>query len=210
MRILAAVAIAGAALAAAATAAAPVTLTVASSAPAVAYGKSVTLTGVLSTKRANQPVSISALQCGTTNSKKVATVKTVTDGAYKAAVTPTVGTTYQAAQRKVKSNTVAVAVSPVLKLVRVKRGSYTASVTAGLDLKGKAILFQRYSKLKKRWVQVKRLVLATSAAGTPKPTIVSSVSFTAKAPKRARVRVAISKAQAASCYVKATSNVVRA
>ena len=210
MRILAAVAIAGAALAAAATAAAPVTLTLASSAPAVAYGKSIALTGILSTKRANQPVSISALQCGTTNAKKVATVKTVTNGAYKAAVTPVVGTTYQATQKKLKSNTVAVAVAPVVKLMRVKRGSYTASVTAGLDLKGKAILFQRYSKVKKRWVQVKRVVLATSAAGTPKPTVVSSVSFTAKAPKRARVRAAISKAQAAPCYVKATSNVVRA
>jgi len=210
MRILAAVAIAGAALAAAATAAAPVTLTLASSASVVAYGKPVTLTGALSTKRANQPVSISALQCGTTTSKKVATTKTVINGAYKVSVTPTVGTTYQAAQRKVKSNTVAVAVSPVLKLVRVKRGSYTASVTAGLDLKGKAILFQRYSRLKKRWLQVKRVVLTASAAGTPKPTVVSSVSFTGKAPKRARVRVALSKAQAAPCYVKATSNTVRA
>jgi len=92
----------------------------------------------------------------------------------------------------------------------VKRGSYTVNVTAGLDLKGKAILFQRYSRLKKRWVQVKRVVLATSAAGAPKPAVVSSASFTAKAPKRARVRAAISKAQAAPCYVKATSNVVRA
>jgi hypothetical protein len=210
MRILATVATAGAALAAAATAAAPVTLTIASSAPVVAYGKSLTLTGLLSTKRANQPVSISALQCGTTSSKKVANAKTDINGAYKASVTPTVGTTYQAAQKKVLSNTVAVSVSPVLKLVRVKRGSYTASVTAGVDLKGKAVLFQRYSRLKKRWVQVKRLVLTSSAAGTPKPTIVSSVSFKARAPKRARVRVALSKAQAAPCYVKATSNAVRA
>jgi hypothetical protein len=210
MRIVAAVGIAGAALAAAATAAAPVTLTLAASAPTVVYGKPVTLTGVLSTKQANQPVSVSALDCGATAYKKVANTKTTTDGAYKAIVTPTVGTTYQATQKKLKSNTVAVTVSPVLKLVRVKRGSYSATVTAGLDLKGKAILFQRYSKLKKRWVQVKRVVLTTSTQSTPRPTVISSASFTATAPRRARVRIALGKAQAAPCYVKATSNVVRA
>jgi hypothetical protein len=210
MRIVAAVGIAGAALAAAATAAAPVTLTLAASAPTVVYGKPVTLTGVLSTKQANQPVSVSALDCGATAYKKVANTKTTTDGAYKAIVTPTVGTTYQATQKKVKSNTVAVTVSPVLKLVRVKRGSYSATVTAGLDLKGKAVLFQRYSKLKKRWVQVKRVALTTSTPSTPRPTVISSASFTATAPRRARVRIALGKAQAAPCYVKATSNVVRA
>jgi hypothetical protein len=210
MRILAAAAIAGAALAAAAAAAAPVTLTLAASAPKVAYSKTVTLTGVLSTKRANQPIAILAKDCTMTAAKKLMTVKTTANGAYKTTVTPTVRTSYQASQKKVMSNTVAVAVSPTLKLVRVQRGSYSASVTAGQDLKGKAILFQRYSRLKKRWVQVKRVVLTTSAPGSPTPTVVSSVSFTAKAPRRARVRVAISKAQAAPCYVKATSNVVRA
>jgi hypothetical protein len=209
MRILAAAAIAGAALAAAATAAAPVTLTLSASAPTIAYGKTVTLSGVLSSKLANQPVSVSALECGTTAYKRLANTKTTTGGAYKVTATPTVGTTYQAKQKKVTSNKAAVAVSPVVKLVRVKRGSYSASVTAAQDLKGKAILFQRYSRLKKRWVQVKRVILAASSPGTS-PTVVSSVSFTAKAPRRARVRVVISKAQAAPCYVKATSNVVRA
>ena len=210
MRILAVAAIAGAALAAAAAAAAPVTLTLAASAPTVAYGKPVTLSGVLSTHQANAQVSISALECGKTAYKRIANTKTTTNGAYKTAVTPTVGTTYQAKQKKVASNTVAVSVAPVIKLTRVQRGSFSTSVTAGLDLKGKAILLQRYSKLKKRWVQVKRVVLTTSAPGSPTPTVVSSVSFTAKAPRRARVRVAISKAQAAPCYIKATSNVVRA
>lgn len=210
MRIFTATAIAGAALAAAATAAVAVTLTLAASAATAAYGKSITLTGVLSTKRANQPVQILAKDCTMTSAKKLTTVKTAADGSYKATVTPTAGTTYQASQKKVLSSTVAVAVTPVVKLVRVKRGSYTASVRAGLDLKGKAILFQRYSRLKKRWVQVKRVILTASAQGTPSPTVVSSVSFRAKAPKRARVRVALSKAQAAPCYLRANSNVLRA
>jgi hypothetical protein len=209
MKILAATAIAGAALAAAATAAAPVTLTLGASAPVVAYGKTVVLSGVLSSKRANQPVSISGVECGTTASKKVANAKTTTNGAYKTVATPTIGTTYQATQKKVKSNTVAVAVAPAVKLVRVTRGSYTASVTAAIDLKGKRLMFQRYSKLKKRWVQVKKVLLMASAPET-KPTILSTASFSAKVAKRARVRLAISKAQVGPCYVKAASNVVRA
>jgi hypothetical protein len=151
-----------------------------------------------------------AKDCKMTSAKKLTTVKTAADGSYKATVTPTAGTIYQASQKKVLSNTVAVAVVPGMKLLRVKRGSYSASVRAGLDLKGKAILFQRYAKLKKRWVQVKRVILTASAAGTPSPTIISSVSFTAKAPRRARVRVVLSKAQAAPCYLRAISNVLRA
>ena len=106
------------------------------------------------------------------------------------------------------SNTVAVVVTPVVQLTRVARGSYGATVTAGIDLKGKTVLFQRYAKLKKRWVQVKKVVLSTSAPGT-KPTVVSSASFKAKVAARARVRMLLSKAQAAPCYVSALSNTVR-
>jgi hypothetical protein len=56
---------------------------------------------------------------------------------------------------------------------------------------------------------VKKVVLAASAP-TTKPSIVSTASFSTKVARRVRVRLAISKAQAGPCYVKATSNVVRA
>ena len=209
MKTLVAALLAGAALAAAA-AAAPVTLTLASSSQAVKYGSAVTLTGVLSTQKANQQITVQATDCGTTKPRNVARVKTVANGAYSAPDSPTVGTVYQASNKAVKSNTVAVTVAPVVQIKRVARGSYTATVTAGIDLKGKTVLFQRYSKLKKRWVQVKKIVLSASAPGTKKPTVVSSAAFKSKLAKRTRVRLAISKKQAAPCYVAAVSNVVRA
>jgi hypothetical protein len=200
----------GAALTAAATAATlATTLTLTATPTTVAYGKAVALSGVLSTHKANQNVKVAATECGQNTSKTLGTVKTNATGAYTMSATPTVNTTYQATQKTTKSPAVAVTVAPLLKLVRVKRGSYTVSVTSALDLKGKAILFQRYSRLKKRWVQVKRVLLTTTTPGT-KPTIVTSVSFNAKAPKRARVRAALSKAQAAPCYIAAKSNSVRA
>lgn len=205
LAILTAAALAGAATAATLA----TTLTLTATPTTTAYGKGVTLNGVLSTKKANQNVKVDATECGQSTSKTVGTVKTNSTGAYTLAVAPTVNTSYQATQKNIKSPTVAVTVAPVVKLVRVKRGSYTASVTSAMDLKGKAILFQRYSRLKKRWVQVKRVVLATTTAGT-KPTIVSSVSFKTKVAKGLRVRAVIGKAQAAPCYIAATSNSVRA
>ena len=200
----------GAALAAAATAATlATTLTLTATPTTVAYGKPVALKGVLSTQKSNQNVKVDATECGQSASKTVGTVKTTSTGAYTMNVTPTLNTAYQASQKSTKSPSVAVSVAPILKLVRVKRGSYTVSVTSAVDLKGKAVLFQRYAKLKKRWVQVKRVALTTTTPGT-KPTMVSSAGFQAKVAKRVRVRAAISKAQAAPCYVAATSNTVRA
>ena len=202
--------IVGAALAAAATAAAPVTLTLAASAPTVGYGKPVTLSGVLSTKRANQAIAIQATECGSTRAVKVATVKTTANGAYTTPVTPAAGTTYQATFKNVKSPTVPVAVRPVLLLTRLARGSYAAKVTVGQTLKGKAVLFQRYSTLRKRWVQVKRVVLTVEAPGPAKPTVIDSASFKAKVALKTRVRLLISTVQAGPCYLSASSNSVRA
>jgi hypothetical protein len=209
MKILAPIVV-GAALAAAATAAPlATTLTIAATPTSVAYGKPITVNGVLSTHKANQNIKVNATECGQSNSKTVGTVKTNATGAYTMAVTPTMTTIYQATQRTTKSPLVTVTVAPVLKLQRVRRGAYTVSVTSATDLKGKAVLFQRYSKTRKRWVQVKRVLLTTTTPGT-KPTMVSAAGFTAKVAKGIRVRAAISKAQAAPCYVAATSNSVRA
>lgn len=199
-----------AALAGAATAATlATTLTLTATPTSVAYGKSAALAGVLSTHRANQNVKVNATECGQSASKTLATVKTNSTGAYTLSATPTINTTYQATNKNTNSPSVAVTVAPVVKLVRVKRGSYSVSVTSAVDMKGKAILFQRYSKKRKRWLQVKRVLLTTTTAGT-KPTMVSSASFKAKVAKGLRVRAALSKAQAAPCYIAATSNSVRA
>jgi hypothetical protein len=200
--------IAAAALASAASAASPA-LTLASSAPTVAYGKSVTLSGLLTPAKANQQITVSALACGTTKAVTLARVKTAANGSYATTAAPAVSTSYQASQKALKSTTVMVNVRPLVVIKRVKRGSFTATVTAGTDLKGKNLLFQRYATVRKRWVQVKKVTLTASVPGPAKPTVIASASFKAKLTRRARVRLVLSKAQAAPCYVTATSNVVR-
>ena len=210
MKTLAAAAIAGAALAATAGAAPPVTLTLVASAPTVAYGSAVTLSGQISTKRANQQVTIQATECGSTKQAKAASVKTGTNGTFSVPVTPTLGTTYVGNYKNGTSPNVPITVKPVLALKRVARGSFSASVTAARALTGKYLSFQRYKKLKRRWAQVKRVKLGAAVPGAKKPTIVTSVSFKSKLTRGTRIRVLITAAQAGPCYVKATSKSIRA
>jgi hypothetical protein len=207
-KTVAAVCIVVAALASTATAAAP-TVTMAASATSAAYGTPVALGGQVSTKKANQQVSVDATVCPSTKAAKAATARTNATGVYQTSVIPAAATKYQASFKNATSALVAVSVKPLVALKRPARGSYVASVTAGQSLSGKFVLFQRYRKLRKRWAQVKRVALATSTPGTA-PTVVSSVSFKAKLPRGTRVRVMISTAQAAPCYVTAASKSLRA
>jgi hypothetical protein len=137
-------------------------------------------------------------------------VKTIANGAYSSPVTPTIGTAYQATYKNVKSASVSIAVRPLLELAKTSAGHYTAKATAGQALTGKFVLFQRYKKLRKRWVQVQRLPLGAAVPGATKPAMVSSVSFTSTLPRGARVRMAITAKQAGPCYVAATSKSLRA
>jgi hypothetical protein len=210
MRTFVAAATAGAALAGVAGAAPPVTMTLVASAPSVAYGGPVTLSGQISTKQANQQVTIKKTECGSTKQVKAAAVKTGANGTFSTPVKPTLGTSYVGNFKNGVSPVVAITVRPVLQLKRVARGSFTAKATAGQALTGKFVSFQRYKKLTKRWVQVKRVKLGQAVPGTAKPTMVSSVSFRSKVALRTRVRVLISAVQAAPCYVKAASKSIRA
>jgi hypothetical protein len=191
-------------------AAPPVTMTLAANAPAVAYGSPVTLSGQISTKKANQLVTIRATECGTTNQVKAANVKTVADGKFSTAVKPALGTSYVATLKNGMSPVVPISVKPVAELKRVARGSFIANVTAGQALTGKYLSFQRYKRLTKRWAQVKRVKLAKAVSGPAKPTMISSVSFKSRLARGTRLRVLISKAQAAPCYVSAASKSIRA
>ena len=208
-RILAtAGAVAVAALAAAAAAAAP-TLTLTAAPTLVVYGKTTTLSGQLTPPQANQNITIEAQACGTTNFKKVTNVRTTANGSYTTTATPTGQTTYRATEHGATSNTVVVKVQPVLKLTRVAYRSFSVGVTAGQSLVGKSVVFQRFARLRHRWVRVKIVKLTTMAPGSPRPTVVTSVSFRAKVARRARVRAVLTLAQAQPCYVSAKSNVVR-
>jgi hypothetical protein len=208
-RIALTAAVLAAALASTASAAAP-TLTLTAGSTVVNYGSPLTLSGLLAPAKANQSVTVDAAACGTSRTTKAASAKTTATGAYSTPVTPSVGTTYQASFKNAKSAAIAITVRPVLALTKGASHSWTAKVTAGQSLTGKAVLFQRYAKARKRWMQVKRVLLGAAAAGPKPPTMVTSATFTSKLARGTRVRVMISAAQAAPCYVSATSATLRA
>ena len=58
-------------------------------------------------------------------------------------------------------------------------------------------------------MQVKRVALGAAVPGPSKPTMITSVAFRSKLPRGTRVRVRISVAQAAPCYLTAASPSLR-
>ena len=195
-----------AALSAAPVAAAPPTLTLKASPTVVAYGGTTTLSGVLSTQKTGQNVSIQGQDCGTGAFKTVATVKTTTGGAFTYAAKPTMNTNYQAKQKADVSATAAVKVAPVATLKKRARNKFTVSVTGADTFVGKFVVFQRLRRTK--WVSLKHVTL-TTLTPTTKPTEVSSANFTIKLPTRLRVRVVLPAAQAGTCYLPTKSKVIR-
>src|SRR4051794_41813198 len=84
---------------AAPVAAAPATLTLKASPAVVAYGGSTTLSGVLSTQKTGQNVTIQGQECGTGAFKTVATVKTTTGGGFPQRPQPTMNKKNPAKQK---------------------------------------------------------------------------------------------------------------
>ena len=70
-------------------------VTLKASAPLVAYGGSVTLSGVTSSGAAGETVTLDAMECGKTTFARVASVRSVAQGAWSLAVKPTMNTVYR-------------------------------------------------------------------------------------------------------------------
>jgi plastocyanin len=137
---------------------APPQVTLATSAPVVKFGTQVTLSGVVSNKKAGETVTIVALPFGQTTKQVVATLQTTTGGAFSFAVTPQLNTSYQAQWKGLESS-VGVQVQPLIKLPFVSRSGYFHFyVTAGQSFAGRFVYLQRYTLLR-TWINVRRLQL---------------------------------------------------
>jgi plastocyanin len=177
--------------------------------PAVTYGKPTTLSGVVSSGATGEAVSLEAKACGQTTFAKVASATSTTAGAWSAAASPTMNTTYRASWKNAHSPELNEAVAPALKLKKVRRGRFTASLTAAQTFVGKAVVVQRYVKTKKAWKAVKRVTLKTAKPGTA-PTVVTSAGFRLRVARRTRLRIVLAQDQAGACYAPAHSAAVRA
>jgi plastocyanin len=141
---------------------APDQVTLATSAPVVKFGGTVTLTGTVSNKKAGETVTIVQLPYGQTTKQVVATLQTTTGGVFSYTVTPQLNTTYQA-QWKTLESSVVVQVQPLIKLPFVSRtGYFHFYVTASTSFAGKTVYLQRFT-LARQWMNVRALTLGSKS-----------------------------------------------
>ena len=105
------------------------------------YGGKVTLTGALSTQKLAENIDVLAQQCGATTASKLATVQTVTGGAFSSAAQPAMNTSYSAKHQSTASPSVAVKVRPKLQLTRVAAHRFTLKVSGAQTFSGKSASF---------------------------------------------------------------------
>ena len=141
---------------------APPQVTLATSAPVVKFGGTVTLTGTVSNKKAGETVTLVQRPFGQTTKQVVATLQTTTGGAFSFTVSPQVYTTYQAQWKSLESSVI-VQVQPLIKLPFVSRtGYFHFYVTAGVSFAGRTVFLQRYT-LAKTWVNSRALKLGSKS-----------------------------------------------
>lgn len=141
---------------------APPQVTLATSAPVVKFGTPITLSGVVSNKRAGETVTLVQLPYGATTKQVVAMLQTTTGGAFSFSVTPQIGTTYQAQWKSAESSVVE-QVAPMLTLPAPSRSGYWHFyVKAGTSFAGHYVYVQRFT-LFHQWVNIAKLTLGAKS-----------------------------------------------
>ena len=177
--------------------------------PTVAYGQSVTLSGVVSSGAPGESVTVDAMECGKTAFTKIATATSAANGTWTSATKPALNTVYRASWKNAKSAQLPEKVGPVVKLKRVRAGRFSTSVTAGQSFAGKYVVLQRYVRARRAWKTVKRVTLRSVKPGTA-PTMISSAGFGARVARRTSLRALLTQAQAGTCYAAAHSRTIKA
>ena len=183
-----------------ASAAKPQTVTISAAKPAVVFGSSVKLSGVVSNHQAGELVTVLGREYGTTTFTQVDVATTTASGAWTYMASPQIKTSYQARWGTVTSRNVTVKVRPRIELSLVSRtatrGTFSVVVSGNRAFTGKRVLIQRLTRSGPATVKTVKLDASSSA------------TFTLRLPRhRARVRVVMSSAQAAPGYIAGYSNV---
>ena len=132
-------------------------VSIAASAPTVVYGSSTMLQGAVSSRRANESVTIFARPYGQLSFIEVARVLTTTGGFWAYTTKPTALTAYRVHYRGAASGEVAVQVRPKVTLI-YRRGFFTTRVTAARSFAGRSVVLQRRAA-NGQWVGVARFRL---------------------------------------------------
>jgi plastocyanin len=168
----------------------PPTLTLAASAPIVTFGTKVTLSGVVSSHKAGEQVTIYYQPYPQPNLIQRATLLTGDGGTFSFIVAPQILTTYQAAWKGAYATPTTVQVQPKLSLGR--RSGWLVHVYGARSFAGRTVKLQRLSTATGQWVTLKRVFLDAH----------SSARFQLKLPKGLnQLRLTMSVNQAGAGYL---------
>ena len=175
----------------------PPSVTVAVSVPIISYGDQTTISGAVSSAKANEAVLVLAQPYGS-SAQQIATLMTGASGTFAYTTQPTILTTYTVKWKTATSQTVTVQVRPKLTLNRTTATRLFAKITATPSFAGRTIYLQRRSKFG-QWVTVEKLKLGP----------LSGRSFKAPHHKgRFTYRVYMTTNQAGAGYLDTWSNTV--
>jgi plastocyanin len=138
----------------------PPSLTFVLSQPIVVYGTQITLSGKVSSNKANESVEIDAQQYGQPSPVQLAIVKTGSDGSFAYTVTPELYTTYTAHWGNVTAGSLLAQVAPKVQLLAGGKGYFKAMVTAGRSFAGKHVSLQRLNAFG-QWLNIASLTLGS-------------------------------------------------
>jgi hypothetical protein len=136
----------------------PPSLTLGASQPIVVVGGQVTLTGVVSNRRAGEIVTLYHLPYGTPSLIRLAEVVTGNGGGYSYTTAPWILTSFEARWKSAISSQVAVQVKPRITFMPQGQRFYARVLAPGRSFAGRFVYLQRRSALG-QWVSVRRLTL---------------------------------------------------
>lgn len=138
----------------------PPAVTVAVSEPQVDFGRSITISGAVNSKKAGEQVVLTAQPYGQSSSIVLATVVTGAGGTFSFVTKPQLLTVYQASWKSAASLAVTTAVRPVITFGR--SSVFITRVYAGRSMAGKSVQVQRLSAFG-QWVTLKQFRLDASS-----------------------------------------------
>ena len=168
----------------------PPTLTLGVTAPVVTAGDKVTLSGVVSSRKAGEAVTIWYQPYPQPNPIQRATLLTTDGGVFSFIVAPGVLTTYQASWKGAYATPTTIQVMPRLSLGR--SGAWIVHVYAARSMAGREVQFQRLNTATGQWVTLKKVMLGRTSAARFSLTLPKGVN---------KLRLAMSVNQAGAGYL---------
>src|SRR3954454_22229238 len=140
----------------------PPAVTIGAALPILDYGQSTHISGVVSSKKAGETVTVWAQPYGQVSPLQIATLLTGTGGGWDVLVKPTLLTSYQAHWKSTVSAQVGVQLRPAIVFGAAKRWG-SVKIKSDRSLAGKKAYLQKFTRFHE-WVKVKPIILGKSSS----------------------------------------------